>query len=165
MTTLLRRGMMQQASNSGAQIESGQFTISEKTKTYDITHNLGVVPNFVFIYPLDVTDANTAYMVASQLIVKDCGQADWKVGTESATRLGNHGVFVGSGYAVSVAGANRQDNLPKSNTVGNVTTIYSGEFTNGYVRVGGYDGTTGSGWLLGTYGYIVGVMPFIQPTT
>lgn len=153
----LRRGLMAMASGSGAQIESGQFTVSgSKVKTYDITHHLGVVPNFVFIYPLDVSDASTTYMISSQYIVRDCGQADWKAGADTTTRGSAHGVYTGVGYAAGVRAANPRDSLPV--TISNVT--YAGVFTDEYVRVGGYDNTNGAGWLLGKYGYVIGVLPF-----
>lgn len=145
----------------GVPIETGTFTVATKSKTYDIVHSLGVAPNFAFIYPVNVTDASTTYLILTEVLVADAGQADWRAGTDATQRPSAHGSWVGVGYATNVHGASNGDGLPKSSTVGSVTTVYAGELTSTYAKVGGFDQNNGSGWLLGEYGYVVGVIPFV----
>ena len=161
-----RRGLMSvSASGSDVLIESGQFTVSEKTKTYDIAHSLGTVPNFVFIYPVDVSDASTTYLQMAQVLVNNCGQDQWRAGTDTADRSGAHSIDARVGYSTSVHAASPYDALPKTVTINTKVTTYAGLLTDSFVRVGGIDQTSGGGWLLGTYGYIIGVMPFITPNS
>lgn len=157
----VRRRVMSAMASGGAPIESGQFTVSEKTKTYDIMHNLGVVPNFAFIYPIDVKDPSTTYLIISEILVADAGQANWAAGTDTNQRLSVHAMWRGVGYATGVHNGPTFDGLPLSATIAGETTTYAGLFTNEFVRVGGPNQQGASGFLLGAYGYIVGAMPFI----
>lgn len=145
----------------GVPIETGTFTVATKSKTYDIIHSLGVTPNFVFLYPVNVTNASTTYLILTEVLVADAGQADWRAGTDATQRPSAHGSWVGVGYAANVHGANNLDSLPRSATIGGVATVYAGEFTSTYAKIGGFDQNNGSGWLLGKYGYVVGVIPFV----
>lgn len=143
-------------SGGGVPVESGVFTVTTKARTYDINHSLGVVPNFAFIYPIDVHTDSDAYLIGSQVICGDFGQDNWTVGTNATARGANHSYGIGTGYSVSVHGsAGQNDDLP----VTAADVMYAGLFTNEFVRVGGANQNNNGGWLLGTYGYFVGAMP------
>lgn len=143
----------------GTLIESGTFTVATKSKNYDIVHNLGTAPNFCFIFPIDVHTDSDAYLIGSQTICSaDFGQENWTIGTNATARPGGHAFGIGTGYSVSVHGLAGEGNaLPFLSSATDL--YYCGYFTDSIARVGNTNSNNGAGWLLGTYGYFLGVMP------
>lgn len=133
--------------------ETGTFTLTAITKSKILYHDLGVTPNFCFVYPVEV-EKNTSdnYQIVDQFIYKGFGQSNYNISSASGTKGDNHLRGQGIGYSNNVWGTYNWDGKTNSN--------YGGYLGDTYVRVGGVGGSNSDGRLAaGTFGYVLGVLP------
>lgn len=136
------------AGGNGSKLEHGTFTLLNDTKTYTINHNLGAVPDFCIVYPIDVPTASSAYRMCYECMLF-VGQEDYNISTRDNSEFPSpHVMWYGTGYAL---------NAPSATPVLLVKNNYAGQRTTTTIVVGGVNDTNSAGTLSpGTYGYILG---------
>ena len=132
-------------------LECGQFTLAQEAKTYTINHNLGAVPDFCIVYPINVAVQESTYYFAWEFIAINLGQENWNICTNGQTFSSAHVFGAGTGYAASTPGAVADH--------GRQGTTYAGYATDSTIIVGGGSVNGASGRLpAGTFGYILGIL-------
>ena len=145
----IRRKLLMKTGGSAPKIEFGTFTLLSDEKTHVLNHNLGVVPDFCIIYPINVPTASTTYRIGYECITL-VGQADYDISTNAVELVSPHVMAIGTGYNTTVIGSFAA--APEAN--------YAGTATTNTIIVGGLSRTGAGGTLAqGTYGYILGKIP------
>lgn len=148
----LRRGLMMAMAtvSDNKHLECGSFTLTEATKHYTIHHNLGAVPDFCILYPIDIAKTSETYAIGFQVLVGDIGQADWDITSKADVYGGWHIMYMGTSYAINAPGPAGFNNAPIHNG-------HAGTATDTTLEVGSAGNSGSNGTLIpGTYGYIIG---------
>lgn len=134
-------------------VEQGTFTLDAEVQNYIIPHSLSELPNFVLVYPIDVT-MTAKYDIIAEMIVWDLGQTLWSQGNTGNNTFSNNPfvLWIGNGYATN-AYAPTAINDSMKNLPDRAVHVSRSDTE---VRVGAANQTTSAGKLVaGTYGYII----------